>query len=423
MSLTETPKRSGQNIASPNGDGIGVYVRIADNLRQLIQKRQIGYDYPFPSHRQLSADFGVSIGTIQRAVRILVSEGILAAKPDHGIFVTDPAAASSLSSRPGRRTSISPLIRTPLRPAPALVVEPYFGMIVAFPSDIHSGTSIPNLRYMSVEVAKAFEQAVAIEHGSTSFVNVCGQGAIPQSINESVEKLIASNVDGIVLITPRFADSPVKILDSLSRASVPIVAIENDPVNTSLPQVYFDSRDAGRQAASHLLSRGCQSLQYFSIAPLTEAWVSNRLDGVRDAALTQDCDVSVAATEQIFHRNVSEDKQRAMRVALDYLERQKPDGVVASNDHGALIFMEAAESLGLRAGEDYLIVGFDDTPDSQEAGLTTLRPPLQDMANEAAALLMRMIGSRPAPGRVCLNSHLVVRQSTRSPHRPIHSNN
>ena len=90
----------------------------------------------------------------------------------------------------------------------------------------------------------------------------------------------------------------------------------------------------------------------------------------------------------------------------------EPSGIIAGNDHGALAFMEAARTLGKVAGRDYGLIGFDDLPQSRSAGLTTLRPPVESMGEEAARLVLRWMGGDRTETQVRLRSHLIARTST-----------
>jgi len=69
-------------------------------------------------------------------------------------------------------------------------------------------------------------------------------------------------------------------------------------------------------------------------------------------------------------------------------------------------------SRGLVAGRDFAIIGFDDEPSSQYFGLTTLRPPLQDLGAEALRLILRMINKQSRFVQMRLRSEMIERSST-----------
>jgi LacI family transcriptional regulator len=102
---------------------------------------------------------------------------------------------------------------------------------------------------------------------------------------------------------------------------------------------------------------------------------------------------------------------RASAAVLLGTSFERGTGVIAPNDAAGEAFMEAAEQHGLIAGRDYGIVGFDDQ--ARETGLTSLRPPLQALGEEAARIVVRLLRGQNAPARVALHHQIMPRASTR----------
>jgi LacI family xylobiose transport system transcriptional regulator len=96
----------------------------------------------------------------------------------------------------------------------------------------------------------------------------------------------------------------------------------------------------------------------------------------------------------------------------------RPTAIFATSDIKALGAYEAARSLGIVIPDELSVVGYDDLPVARWAGppLTTIRQPLQEMAQEAAKLVVRL---RKEPtqtvDRLELMTSLVVRGSTAAP--------
>jgi GntR family transcriptional regulator len=61
------------------------YQQLAANLRDRIAAGEI--TGPLPSYTTLCADTGLSLGTVQRAVQLLVDEGLVIAVRGRGVFV------------------------------------------------------------------------------------------------------------------------------------------------------------------------------------------------------------------------------------------------------------------------------------------------------------------------------------------------
>ena len=79
--------------------------------------------------------------------------------------------------------------------------------------------------------------------------------------------------------------------------------------------------------------------------------------------------------------------QAAGSLVLDRADR--PTAVVAVSDVMALGVMDACRQRALTPGDDISVVGFDDLPESADAGLTTIHQPVRDKGRIAAASVAR----------------------------------
>jgi LacI family transcriptional regulator len=103
---------------------------------------------------------------------------------------------------------------------------------------------------------------------------------------------------------------------------------------------------------------------------------------------------------------------RCGEIASEEFSVRVPDGIIAANDHIARKVVEAAARHNLKAGSDFLLVGFDDWVDSQAHGISSMRPPIEELGQVAAKLALRAIAGDTTYQRVCLCSHLLKRNST-----------
>ncbi len=72
------------------------YERIASGLREKIADGSYVAGDFLPGQKSIAAENGVSVGTANRALHVLVSEGRVDVVPGHGFRVTDPAPSTSL---------------------------------------------------------------------------------------------------------------------------------------------------------------------------------------------------------------------------------------------------------------------------------------------------------------------------------------
>ena len=110
-----------------------------------------------------------------------------------------------------------------------------------------------------------------------------------------------------------------------------------------------------------------------------------------------------------------EDGEREGRRLLT--ETDRPTAIVCGNDMQALGVCDAAFALGLDVPRDLSVVGFDDAPSASWARppLTTVRQPLQEMAEEATRLALRLRAGEVENSRLELATTLVERGSTAPP--------
>ncbi|MGW6279340.1 GntR family transcriptional regulator [Kribbella sp. NPDC055071] len=67
------------------------YVQVADGLRRAIQTGELAPGTKLPSGRELASQWGVALMTLQKAVDLLRSDGLVYSQQGRGVFV----AASS----------------------------------------------------------------------------------------------------------------------------------------------------------------------------------------------------------------------------------------------------------------------------------------------------------------------------------------
>ncbi len=107
------------------------YIRIREELRRRVLEGVYRPGQRIPSEPSLAREFGVSRGTVERAIRGLVEEGVLVREQGRGTFVAYPALEStsfrlSTFAEEARRQGWIPstrLVRAHVIPAPAAVAQ------------------------------------------------------------------------------------------------------------------------------------------------------------------------------------------------------------------------------------------------------------------------------------------------------------
>jgi DNA-binding GntR family transcriptional regulator len=63
------------------------YLRVSADLRRKIREGELLPGEQLPSLDRISADYGISRATAQKAVRVLIDEGLAVSRPRWGVFV------------------------------------------------------------------------------------------------------------------------------------------------------------------------------------------------------------------------------------------------------------------------------------------------------------------------------------------------
>ena len=248
----------------------------------------------------------------------------------------------------------------------------------------------------------------AAQEGLAVSLSVSGTRHAPGA--EWLDSVVRRAPTGIILL---FADVPAEGRERLKARGIPYVIIDpaGDPAE-DIPSVGSANWSGGLAATRHLLELGHRRIAAIT-GPETVMCALARLDGYRAAMATARTPV---APEWIrfgdFQRGGGEQHARELLRLPD-----PPTAIFAGNDMQALGAIDAAFALGMEVPRDVSIVGFDDVPPARWARppLTTIRQPLQEMAEEATRMALRLRSGDVENARLELATSLVVRNSTAAP--------
>lgn len=363
-----------------------------------------------PGRKQLAREQGVALNTVQKAVASLLADGILRAEANRGTFVArgTETADNEAASRSGKQT-------------------PLFGMIAAAET---AGKNPSEIRGFWIRpIVRSLEQAFVRAGGSTRFSNLHpSPGQAPISVRDSVQSLLAQSVDAIAVVGIYERNGLIEeVFDAVQHHNdVPVAVITWDAIDVPLPHVFYDNEAAGFQAAWHLLQSGYERLLF--LEPFPAKWLEERIEGARKAVRQAGLPLGALQTYTPPSALPEWKHERENQAAGGYQSALAAIqegalwggtrsylgvcGIIAPNDAVAFGVLRAASEAGKAAGPDFGLIGFDDFPESCQAGLTSLRPPLEEMGHEAARLLVCALRGERQNLQVRLRSHLLPRAST-----------
>lgn len=382
-----------------------VYKQIEMRLRGMISRGEWRPGAMLPSRRELAKLYGVSPLTIERAVTGMIADHVLRADDRRGTFVTETPPAASAAQRDAASADSNHL------PLSGMTI----GIVGSLYESRHDHIALNN-EWVRLLV-HSIESAASRDSNRSCFFNRVKNPATPlQPLYETVSDARNAGVNAVAVIGigVRAAELDKALTASASSHNrFPIVVVSSDgSLQRPVPHVFYDNYGAGYEAASHLIAAGCQRLMIF--APTTAPWATERINGIRAAATHSGAyDVVVAPECPVPWDQDQEPTELAYCRANELLRTTDvPDGVICIQDQGAFGFMNAAEERGLAAGRDYAVIGFDDNPRSRVVRLSTMRPPIEAMGNEAARLLRRALLGESANYQVNLRWDLIARAST-----------
>lgn len=90
---------------------MAAYEQVAETIRREIRAGERRVGDKLPNHRALAERHRVSLGTAQRAVKLLQDEGWLVSRPSVGVFVSEPPEdAVSVADLAGRLTELETVV-------------------------------------------------------------------------------------------------------------------------------------------------------------------------------------------------------------------------------------------------------------------------------------------------------------------------
>lgn len=227
----------------------------------------------------------------------------------------------------------------------------------------------------------------------------------------NAHNLFHKRVDGLIA-SLAFDTKDMDHFDPFVQKGIPMVffdRVEDYPYGT---RVIIDNVKAGYEATAHLASQGCRRILHIT-ANLSRNVYAGRLKGYQQALADYGLTFDPAL---LMVNDLSE--AAALRAARQVLSMNpRPDGVFATNDFFAAVFLQTLKEGGLRVPEDIAIVGFNNEVISRiiQPKLTTINYPGEEVGEQAArSLLDQLAGlsSARTTDTIIIRSELIIRDSS-----------
>lgn len=200
-----------------------------------------------------------------------------------------------------------------------------------------------------------------------------------------LSELLAYKIEGLIMMSHTIPSS------ELACCGVPVVGIERE--DEHICSVNTDNYMGAVQAASLLIRGGCEPLIHINSDIDEKIPAYNRIRGFGDTCEANGKDHRVILCS--FKNSYAEDSAELERIIheLDILYPSEKKGIFTSSDTYANIILNilARRSGGLP--EDYRLIGFDNSPISEEAiiPISTIGQQAEIIADEAMNMLSRLM--------------------------------
>jgi LacI family transcriptional regulator len=251
----------------------------------------------------------------------------------------------------------------------------------------------------------------ALGQGQMSVLLCDGRGD-PIREQHYVRTLLSRRVDGII-VTGRRTDPRPPIAPDVP---IPVVYVMTQSEKPDDLSFIPDDNHGGTLAVSHLVTSGRTRIAHVT-GPQRFLAARQRAAAAQDVLAAAGLPL---ATGQVLYGEWSEEWGRQAAHAVLHNE-PAADAIFCGSDQIARGVADALREAGRRVPDDIAIVGYD----NWELFSTTTRPPLttvdlclRDLGQLAARTLLAGIGGEPAGGLRQQPCRLMIRESSRAPHRP-----
>ncbi len=398
-------KKALNNVNSPVSDH--AYLQIESDLRARIRRGEWKQGVMLPGRRQLAEEYGVAVNTLQRAILVLLDEGVLTSHGGRGTFVADDVVFATEGDFAGTKIGVL-----------------YISEAVLEDNNDEQNWVTRIINVMSHTATLSNAEIVNINLGTPGENNHI-------SITDGLAQLNKSGVNAVCVINI-FDRQGVyeELITATADSELPILFVSASDGISPIPRLSIDNRHLGYQAAEHLIVAGYRDLVF--LLPLKDEWANERYEGAV-AAVRQlgSGKVKLTAYPPDFVEGwiASEFFTQEVRDKIRHCEQEfindcvkngifnkdnsgEPRGFIAPYDIMAITIIKQLNNLGKKIGADYGLIGFDDLEIAKKESLSSLRPPLEDLGENATNLLLRACKGERIPMHLRLYSILKPRAST-----------
>lgn len=342
------------------------YNLLADTLRHDI-KQSLAPGDMLPPQRELMRLHKVSFATVDRALKILIDEGLITRHIGRGTFVSDG------SKKDGEKRIVILLSAAPI-------------------SSIASNW-IRELVYEGIQSV--------LEKANLSLI-ISGY--------DNAENLISDgNFKGLIFMMP--SEDLRTAVKKFQVFRLPSVVISTSWPDIDIPSIDSDNEYGIRCALRHLAERGHTKVGYVD-QPYNTCHVLRRRAAFKD--MSSEFGIQTRGDWNLVMECNYLSEETSNKLKCMFTAEDRPTALLFSSFLPSTMKIVAElKNMGLSLPEDVSLIGFDDSPwaECMEPALTVIEQPLMEMGRRAAERLLQQINYEPYINREVLPVEIVRRSS------------
>ncbi len=239
---------------------------------------------------------------------------------------------------------------------------------------------------------------------------ICNADNNPEDEATILDNMRFRNVDGILCVG--IQEDASRIVGFLTKTDIPLVLVDREIKNFDIKQVVIDNEYGGHLVADYLFSLGHRDIAFVT-SKFTEA-ERHRLAGFQEAFINRNLylspDFIITQSEEQWH------KGECPALVELFKTDAPPTAIFASNDFKAFHVLNILKKNNISVPEEVSLVGYDDVDAASyvSPALTTVHQPMDQLIDNGAQLLLKLINSEEAEDmETILRPWLVERESTK----------
>lgn len=227
---------------------------------------------------------------------------------------------------------------------------------------------------------------------------------------EVVKQLLSRQVDGIIVIDPRFENIKDGFYDETSK-NIPTIIVNGAPFGSKCNFVSYDEEIGTNEAFEYLMELGHKKIAFVrghkSFSYDIKEKIYKEIIEKNNLSYVNVIDVGRGNSSEVV-------KSTQIELETILLGDNRPTAVFACNDLMAVGVINACSNLGVRVPEDISVIGFDNTmlASISNPKLTSVDQNMKEIGHRAAIELLNIVqnGSQSRK-KIILDTRLVVRES------------